>query len=427
MNVSVSLRRAALIATFLVMATACGASGPSVEATTAAGLELPFREQPTSDPAPAARAITDVGFQLFKAERGRSPDANLSLSPTSLVVALSMMEPGAVNDGQTELRGLLGIDDPDAYHAAMNALEQSLEGRRANQQAPSDMIRLANAAYLQPGYPFKQPYLDTVGRHYGAALHQVDFGANPDGAAEVINAWVAEETEDHIPTLIPAGGLTADTVMVLVNALYTKADWALPFPDDDTETDSFTLLDGSTVDVPMMAGEAALAMKADGWVGASKPLMGDLHLQVIVPTDGRFDEVGQRIDEVFARFEQGAEMGGDFWLPRFKTRTKSKPAASLQELGVVGVFKEGRLLGVADSERLILFDIWHEVYLDVNETGIEAAAATALGFRDVGGYVGPPPVAVRVDRPFYYRIHDGETGATLFIGQIVDPTIGAGS
>lgn len=81
---------------------------------------------------------------------------------------------------------------------------------------------------------------------------------------------------------------------------------------------------------------------------------------------------------------------------------------------------------MADSERLVLYDIRHEVYLNVNETGIEAAAATGMAFREIGGYVGPPPPEVRVDRPFLYRILDQRTGATLFLGQITDPTAGAG-
>ncbi|MDH4277224.1 MAG: hypothetical protein OEW83_03975 [Acidimicrobiia bacterium] len=182
---------------------------------------------------------------------------NLSISPASLAVALAMTEPGAVDDGRAELQAVLGIDpaDPAAFHASMNALEQSLGSRTAIDLPPevmaeiaeeltgqeadefargtAEMIRLVNAAYLQDGYPFEPDYLDTIARHYGATLNQIDFANDPDAAAAAIDAWVAAETKERIPELFGDGALTTDTMLVLVNALHTTADWSVPFTESD--------------------------------------------------------------------------------------------------------------------------------------------------------------------------------------------------
>ncbi len=436
---------AGLLAMALV---SCGdKASPTTATAVASPVELPFREEPAADPATAGRAVTDLGAAWFGVERAASPDDNLSVSPTSMAVALAMTEPGAVGDGRSELQALLGIDtaNPDGFHASMNALEQSLESRTSMDLPPdvadeiaeeltgaeaeefaramAEIIRVTNAAYVQHDYPFKPEYLDAVGRNYGAALNQIDFEADPDAAAAVIDAWVASETNDRITELFGPAALTSDTVLVLVNALHADADWAVPFTESDTADEDFTRLDGSIVQVPLMVDQADRAMSGNGWVGASKALVGDLVFEVIVPDKGRFDEVAADAGGVFEEFTAGAGPGDELWLPRFETRTRTQAGAALQQLGLRSLFKPGHLLGMADSELLVLFDIRHEVYLNVNETGIEAAAATGMAFRDVGGYVGPPPPKVRVDRPFLYRILDQQTGATLFLGQITDPTV----
>ena len=158
----------------------------------------------------------------------------------------------------------------------------------------------------------------------------------------------------------------------------------------------------------------------------ARRLIGDLYFDVVVPEEGKFEDVAAQIDGAFAALEDPDMIGpgGDFWFPRLETRSVVRPAQALQAMGIQQIFKPGNLRGMADSDRLVLDDVFHETFLAIDETGVEAAAATAAAFREVGGYIGAEPPPVRVDRPFFYRIVDGVTGATLFIGQVTDPTAG---
>ena len=407
---------------------------------------MPFREESSSAPEVAGHAITDFGIELFTNARTASPGENFSLSPFSIATVLAMVEPGSVADGRTELQAVLGIDDPATYHSSMNALLVDLEDRRPIMfesggapdgqplpvvEPPDDVqlpeqdpiISLANAAYLQNGYPFRPEYLDAIGRNYGTGLHQTDFASNPDAAAHEINDWVAERTMERIQDLIPDGGLEPDTVMVLVNAVHLGVDWVIPFVETDTTDETFHVLDGADVTVPLMAGEADRSMEASTWLGGRKALQGDLAFDVIVPKDGYFEEVAADVGPAFDELDQvGAPGQPDFWFPRFESSTEARPADALRSMGLEAVFRPGALTGISGSERMWVDDIFHKVFLAVDEEGVEAAAATAMSLRDVGGYMGPEPVPVRVDRPCIYRIHDTRTGTTLFIGQITDPT-----
>jgi serpin B len=405
-------------------ATPASQSGTDIGPTPVAVTE---RAEPDGDPTSAGEAVTRFGSDLFLQLRSLTPDDNVSLSPTGLVTALAMVEPGATGTARDQLRQALAIDDPDSFHRSLNALEQSLESR-----PPTDLgdvegdsgeidVRMANAAYLQDGYRFEPAYLDTIGTHYGPVLSTVDFAPDPDAVARRINQWVAEQTNDRITELIPDGVLDPATVLALINTLYLNASWLEPFDADRTaDSTPFTRPDGTMVEVAMMEGAGNTSARGDGWVGATKRLNGELSLQVILPDDGRFDDIAGSLDQVFAEYESGQGDGGPLAVPRFETRSKVRPADALKAMGVTDIFEPGNLRGMADDPRLFVDKVLHEVYLAVDEDGIEAAAATAV----LVALTAAPaePVAVRLDRPFLYRIVDERTGATLFIGQIMDPT-----
>lgn len=397
-----------------------GDGGVEVEAVPVAE-----RAEPTGDPTLGGEAITAFGDDLFAAVAdGAGGDENVVVSPTSIAVALAMVEPGAVNEARTQLRELLRIDDADAFHASMNALEQDLESRRPDDPGDGDpgeiTVRLANAAYLQRGYPFEDAYLDAVGEDYGPVLNEVDFTADPDAVAHEINAWVADQTEDHITQLIGDGVLTTHDVFALVNALYLNASWSQPFEDDDTADGTFTLPDGSEVTVPMMHGGSDASVAGDGWVAAAKDYTGGLRAEFVLPDQGRFDEVAGGLPAVFDELEQSTG-GAELVVPRFETRFHAELDEALRALGVTAPYENGNLLGIADDPRLVIARTIHETWLSMDEQGTEAAAATAV----IGEATSAPveePVPVILDRPFLFRIVDTESGATLFLGRVMDPT-----
>jgi serpin B len=451
MRVVRSVRWVAVVLAVSVLAVACGDDGDDADddaaapgstvgtvgsepddttAATAAPpvtLELAARAAPTADPALAAAAITAFGADLFgTVATDADAGENVVVSPLSVAVALAMLEPGAVGDAQAQLRALLRIDDPAGFHASMNALEQSLEAREAESFGddgdPGEVVvRVANAAYLQQGFPFEQAYLDAIGTAYGPVLQTVDFPPDPDAVAHEINAFVADATEGLIPDLIADGVLTVDTVLALVNALYLRASWQAVFPEGATVDAPFTLLDGAEVDVPLMHGYGDSSARGDGWVGATKSYVGGLAMQVILPDEGRFDEVAADLGAVLAAYDEARSSGTTLAVPRFDTRMAAELTPALQALGLTAPYVQGGLLGIADVPGLVLDRVLHEAYVAVDEEGIEAAAATVAIAQATSGLV-LPPVPVVLDRPFLFRVYDQHTGATLFVGRVMDPT-----
>jgi serpin B len=419
---------AAAVALSLVVVSCGGADRP--EEAVAVGV-LSDVERAPADPSAdrriAGEAMTAFGMDLFAAVLDTGGDGNVIVSPASVAIALAMMEPGASGEAQTQVRELLHIDDPAAFHASMSAFEQELEGRApmssSSDGEPGELVaRIANAAYLQEGYPFDRVYLDAIGRSYGPVLHDVDFQSDPDAVAHTINDFVAEATEDRITDLIGDGTLKADTVLTLVNALYLRASWETVFEVDATEADhAFTRPDGSTVAVPLMVGEADGSAQGDGWVGATKSYVGGLAIEFVLPDEGRFADVSARLGDAFSTFVTDPRGGASLSVPRFETRYRDELTPALKTLGLTAPYAAGGLLGIADDPELILDQVIHETYLAMDEQGTEAAAATAMVFRATGAPI-EPPAPVVLDRPFFFRIVDRSIGATLFLGQVLDPT-----
>jgi len=382
--------------------------------------------EPGGDTAVAGDSITTFGFELFAGvAAGNDPDADVTISPASVAIALAMLEPGTVTDAQSQLRTLLSIADPPAYHSSMNGLEQALESRvpeRVGDGEPGEItMRIANAAYLQPGYPFEVDYLDAVGRYYGPVVNELDFAADPDAAVEVINAFVAEATEGRITDPLASGSIPAETVLALVNTLFLTASWFSPFEQSRTTPAPFTKLDGSTVDVDMMSGGGDASRGGDGWVGATKRHVGGISSQFVLPDLDRFDDVASRLADAFDELTVQAGPGGEFRMPRFETRVDAPLADPLKALGLTAPFEEGNLLGIADDPRLVVSEVAHSTFVAYDETGVEAAAATII----LAGTTSAPveqPVPVILDRPFFYRILDLDSGATLFLGRVMHPS-----
>ena len=337
-----------------------------------------------------------------------------------------MVEPGAVGPAQQQMRTLLRIDDPASFHASMNALEQDLEARTpvdfGGDGDPGEAtIDIANAAFLQQGYPFEPDYLDAVGSNYGPVLREVDFRPDPDSVAHEINDFVADATNDQIVDLIADGTIKPETVLALVNALYLKASWLETFDENATTDHSFTTLDGNTVDVALMNGTSSSSARGDGWVAASKSYVGGLSAQFILPDEGRFDEIAANLPTVLIDFDLNRTSGAELAVPRFETRTSTELSPALNALGLTAPYEPGGLLGIANDSRLVIDQVIHEAFVAMDEDGTEAAAATVVVGYPLSGPPSPP-VPVVLDRPFLYRIVDDTSGATLFVGQITDPT-----
>lgn len=422
-----------LLGAMLLLVAACGDDTP-----TAAGPDLAVSDltrEVSAAPAGDLAAVS-AAEQAFAAELYRvlsAEDGNLVVSPLSIHLALAMALAGAEGDTAAELAAGLAVDglDPAALHAALNALDATLEARNATYPPVDDReqkveISVVNSIWGQAGFGFVQDYLDLLARNYGAGIRLVDFAAAAEEARVAINEWVAAQTSDRITDLIPEGALDELTRLVLVNAVYLDATWAVPFDPEATADAPFIRLDGSEVTVPTMNAYQLRALYAagDGWQAIDLPYTGEeLSMLVVVPDAGRFAEIeallaGGLIGEVRTGLTPSIV---DLALPKFEQRSQLSLVGALQALGIEAAFDPGAadFSGISTEEQLYISGVVHEAFIAVDEAGTEAAAATAV----IIGTTSMPTdiVDLDVDRPFLFVLQDRSTGAILFLGRVVDP------
>jgi serpin B len=364
---------------------------------------------------------SQFGFDLYRVLR--TEPGNLFISPYSISTALSMLLAGTRGDTAQELGGALGVGgDLEAWHVGRNRLELELIALSGlelpdNPDAVPLTLEPTNGFFGRTGYPFKQPFLDTLAANYGAGAQSVDFSRSEEARA-AINEWVAQRTRDRIQELLPQGFVDSMTVAVLVNAIYFKANWLQTFNPDMTRAADFHLLDGGVSDVQMMRSNNKMQYAAgDGWQAVELPYAGGASMLVIVPDVGQFGAIEAALDATFidslgdAMSEHQVLLG----LPRWETESELDLIPPLEALGIELIFGGGDLTGIADAG-LFVSGVQHAANITVDEKGTEAAAATAIAVRENAA----PPVTLNVDRPFIYLIRDDANGEILFLGRLIE-------
>ena len=388
---------------------------------------------------------TDFTFSLYH-ELKNSP-GNIIFSPHSITTAMALLYAGARGDSEKEIATAFHYTLPqDRLHAAFNALDLDLksrgkpdpktQGRRVMPgQEPWFTLNVANALWGPPEDAWERSYLDLIAKYYGTGLRTLDIGADPEAARQIINEWVSENTNDKIPELIHEDELITDsTVLVITNAVYFKARWELPFEESNTKPGDFHLLDGTVVFAQMMeftdSSYSFRWAEGEGWTAIELPYDLDgmdpfrgqkdnISMHVIVPDSGRFDEFetsldGQKLESIISSYNEGPV---HLFFPKFEYRFHKPLREPLSNLGMPSVFGHIDLSGMLPGSGLFVRDVIHEAYIQVDEKGTEAAAATAIGV----DMKGDEPLDLTVDRPFIYVIRDEGTGAILFIGRVLNP------
>jgi serpin B len=405
-------------------------SSPEIQAVLASNVGRSAAAASAADVAAVAAGDAAFGADLL-AFLGAGDGGNLAVSPLSIRLALAMAYAGARGETAAQMAEVLHYDLPgDTLHAAWNSLDQALETRNLTVAGEGGAerrveISVSNALWGQAGLDVQAAFLDTLAADYGAGLRTVDFANAVEAARATINAWVAGETNDRIPELIPQGALTPATLLVLTNTVYLFADWALPFPSEATADGPFTRLDGSEVTVPLMhqllpAGYAT----GDGWQAVDLGYVGgEVAMLLVLPDEGRFDEVAGAAGTLYGEARDAlGDTDVQLALPRFEFRTQASLPDALRALGMTDAFDSGRadFTGILADGGLFISDVIHEVFVAVNEAGTEAAAATAV---ILGRGAAPrEPVPLTFDRPFLFYLYDRATGAVLFMGRVLDPS-----
>ncbi len=363
--------------------------------------------------------------ELFQQLRGNGQ--NLFFSPHSISTALAMTYAGAKGDTAAQMAATLHFTLPQAQlHPALNALDQILESRNHPTEPDTRpfLLRVTNALWGQRDYPFRNDFLDLLALNYGAGLRVLDFATQPEPSRILINDWVEEQTEGRIVDLIPQGLIDSLTRLVLTNAIYFSAAWEYPFDAADTAPGPFTLGDGSPVTVDAMhLSEGMFWAQGDGFAALQVPYDGQaLDMLILLPDAGAAETFESRVSagllaDLDALWEYRIV---DFTLPKFSTESSFLMRDMLQAMGMVVPFEGGAadFSGMADTNELFIGQVVHKAFVAVDESGTEAAAATAVIMEGSGM---PEYATFTVDRPFVFLIRDRATGAILFIGRIVDP------
>ena len=382
------------------------------------------------DAAPAVRSIDALGADLYAALVERNED-NLVFSPASILLALAMARAGAAGTTASEMDAALHLDDPEGIHHALNGLTRALEARSGTVEVngePAELeLSIANAVWGQETLTWQEAFLEVLAREYGAGVQLTDFAADPEAARVAVNSWVEEETRSRIPDLIAPGMVDALTRMILVNAVYLKAPWAVPFITEATRPAPFHLLDGSTVEVPFMAQDETMAYAAgEGWQAVELPYAGDaLAMLVLVPDEGALATVESELAGGLIDQAAGALAPTDvvLELPKWDIETRVELSTILAALGMPTAFTDqADFTGMTTDEQLLIGFVIHQANITVDEAGTEAAAATAVGIDTTAAPAEEPePILLTVDRPFLYALRDRETGAVLFLGRVTSP------
>lgn len=407
-----------LVATALVVA-ACGEAdegddGPTdTRPPSATGPDFVLIA-PTTTQAPSDLVTDNTEFAIGLFAIVAVGNENVLIAPASISEGLALPYLGARGETATEMAAALNFNlDGDELYSAIATLRDTLEGRENDQLE----LAVANRAFGQTGFPFRDEYLADLSRWFEAPLGMVDF-ADPETARAEVNEWTAEQTNQRIQELFPPGTISVNTRLALVNAVYLNADWHFPFNPELTKQRRFRLLDGSKVLVDTMNfNEWMPNGSGPGWEAIRLPYAGEeMSMMVVVPDNfERFKRnfSAKRMANIRDAIEDDA--GIHLHLPKFELSHHLSLIPALQELGMGKAFGAADFSGINDGGGLRIGAIEHEVFVQVDEEGTEAAGATGTSMPLSHG------PTIKVNKPFIFWIQDDATGAILFLGQVTDP------
>jgi serpin B len=372
----------------------------------------------------------DFAWAFF--EQARSQEGNLFFSPYSISVALAMTYAGAREQTAAQMAETMHYSLPiHIFHPAFNALDLALQGSGEDygEMQPFE-LNIANAIWGQIGHPFLPEFLDTLAMNYGAGLRLTDFQNALEESRQEINQWVEDQTKGRIKDLIPEGSLMETTRLVLTNAIYFKADWMMPFSSELTMEKPFNLLDGSQVDVEMMAQSEEHSYPytaGDGYQAIEMPYIGNqVSMLLIVPDQGNYEAIESQLNTAMIQSidTQIQEQMVDLSMPKFSFTWKLNLKEALEKMGMRDAFQWelADFSGMDGKKDLHIQNIFHKAFVAVDEKGTEAAAATAVDMSLEA--MMEPGVELIVDRPFIFLIRHQQTGTILFAGRMLDPSEG---
>ncbi|MCK4307062.1 serpin family protein [candidate division WOR-3 bacterium] len=386
------------------------------------GLMLSYETVALSDVTDADKKTVVDGNNMFALElytELKEQEGNLFFSPYSISTALAMTYAGARGNTEKQMAEVLHFElSQKCLHPTFHSLISQL-----NAQGKGYQLNIANALWGQKGYGFLEEFLELTKANYGAGLNEVDFVRDAESARKTINAWVEEQTKDKIKDLIKPGILDALTVLVLTNAIYFKGNWASQFKKKETKDSKFYVRANKTVKVPMMyQKEKFKYMETDGFQAIELPYVdNELSMVILLPKkrEGLVElENSLNVDSLNKWLGNLRKQEVTIYLPKFKMTSEFRLEEVLASMGMPDAFSgQADFSGMIGRKELFISAVIHKAFVDVNEEGTEAAAATAVVMAK--GTV--PVFRFRADHPFIFLIRDISSGSILFLGRVVNP------
>jgi serpin B len=355
-------------------------------------------------------------YQLLAADGG-----NLVCSPASVAAALQLALCGARGETAAEIAGALHLTGPQAAADSLRLLSAGLDG------LPADgvVVRAPNTMWVQSGLPLRPEFTATLREAAAVSVRDADFRRAAGAAVAQINDLVAKQTDNKIADLLAPGSLGQATRLVLVNAIYLNAPWAIPFPERGTQDGPF-YPGGPETGTPVTAAMMRLYtdlryLRGDAYQAVVLPYRGGRLAMTIVLPDGPLRP--GLIEEVAGLGGRARRCRVTLTMPRFRHESQFYLSSALAGLGIQRAFSAGQadFSGITGAERLHIDTVVHKAFIDVTEQGTEAAAATAVGMAAMAIRAPAEPVTLTVDHPFLFAITDTATGLPLFFGQVTDP------
>jgi serpin B len=392
----------------------------------AAWAELPTPA--ASDQAEAARGNNVFAIELYGQLRNRS--GNLFFSPESISTALAMTYAGARADTAAEMAKTLHFTlPPGQLHSAMGALLRDRNAAHDGYQ-----LKEADALWVQTGYSLLPEFLKLSKDNYLAGLNQVDFKGATEASRQTINRWVEQRTENKIRELLQPRSLNTDTRLVLTNAIYFKGNWEEQFKKEDTKNEDFRLSATRAIKTALMHMTKGFNYFDGGSFQALEIPYKKKSLSMIVLLPQAMEGLSAfeqsltpaKMQQLLAQLRPAQTV--IVTIPKFKMEAQFRLRDTLTAMGMKEAFdmEKADFSGVASREtmqrdgNLYINAVIHKAYVDVNEEGTEAAAATAVTV--TLSAVRPTPPIFRADHPFMFVIRDNRSGSILFIGRVTNPS-----
>ena len=373
----------------------------------------------TTDLNEPAKNIVDANnqFMLDYYTVTNTKGDNSFFSPWSMLSAFSLLYEGARGQTADEISSVFYLPKDDSQRRDSFTVMQN----NLNVNGSGYELRNANALWVQQGFGVKEDYINTAKQFYDSKVSEVNFPADE----QIIDSWVEQKTNDKIQDLVK-GKTNELTKLVITNAVYFKGTWQTQFEPDQTSESEFRVNEDKSVSTPLMYMQSKFpyAETSDLQI-ISIPYNGDkLSMLVLLPKDNLESLDKSLTLENLQNWKNNLQVQETkLFMPKFKIETTYELPKIMQSLGMKLAFDENKsdLSGIANTPpRLFVTDAVHKAFVDVNEEGTEAAAATGITVGVTS--MGPEMPVFRADHPFVFLIQDNETGLILFMGKVVDPT-----